>query len=151
MASRPLGAVRGTDGLTHWEYFAFEEVCASRYQSGDDEREENEDEEFEFYQQLSEYNEITCMDQDDEPVVVVFLGDDDDEDIVEIFPPPEEADPPPPFVYVPRKKSSLRDPFAHLSFPKPVPFAPGPMREPKLVPCVDTLINSSIDQSTEFP
>jgi len=57
MASLPLGSVRGPEGLTNWEYVAFEEACSKRYRTGDEEQEAWENDMFEWHYQLSEFNE----------------------------------------------------------------------------------------------
>ena len=57
----PLGSVRGEEGLTIWEYGAFADACRTRYHSGDDEQEEEDEACFLFHEALmAEEEEIRC-------------------------------------------------------------------------------------------
>lgn len=47
-ALRPLGTVRGEEGLTIWEYIAFNEACRARYTVEDEETEEEAEARFLF-------------------------------------------------------------------------------------------------------
>lgn len=187
MASIPLGSVRGIEGLTNWEYMAFQEACSNRYRSGDEEREEAEDDMFEWYQQLSEYCEQYPDDSDDEDYYYdeespnynntsscwdddnggYWVNDDDEykaaleqrhssqdtsaSSTTAASEKNSTSSSAPPFVYKPpRRTPSSKDPFANIVLPKPIRWAPGPAREPNLVP-VSSLINSSNQQGTQEP
>jgi hypothetical protein len=63
-ALRPLGSVRGEEGLNVWEYIAFAEACENRYRSGDDERQEKEEARFLFEEALAAEQE--CDEEEEE-------------------------------------------------------------------------------------
>jgi hypothetical protein len=63
-ALRPLGSVRGEEGLNVWESIAFAEACENRYRSGDDEREEEA--RFLFEEALAAEQEAQECNEDEE-------------------------------------------------------------------------------------
>jgi hypothetical protein len=171
MASVPLGSVRGEEGLTIWEYAAFQSACSFRYRSGDEERERSEEEMFEWHQQFEEnYEQFPddCSDCDNESTYDYNTwnddewkdDDNDDKDVCKQTVVISERSRTHPTATAtssllsgqssttttstPSLTWSREDPFANVRFPKPVRWAPGPKREPNLVPAC-SFINSSND------
>ena len=173
MASVSLGSVRGEEGLTIWQYAAFQSVCSNRYRSGDEERERSEEEMFEWHEQFAEnYEQLSddysnCDNEsthdyktwsDDE----CKDSDDDDRDVCKhavVIPELSRTSAAssslsgqssntisnPSLTWKHVTNTRRDDPFSNVRFPKPVLWPPGPHREPNLVPAC-SFINSSNDQ-----